>query len=225
MSTDFSRTLSLLRQEKGMNQRTVAAGLGISQALLSHYETGAREPKLEFLLKLCDYYGVSCDFLLGRTMVRGGAELNMETIDDANSAKDNRLAGRSASALLGKKLIVNAISILFDLAGRGGNKEVIGALTAFFSGAVYKVYRHFYAVAGDNPESFFSVEAVSYGAAAAADMALSEEKLLRALHEGGKHALAPMSNGSLNEQFPLYIQSLLTVLHQAGDRMAKRGKA
>ena len=35
MATDFSRTLSLLRQEKGVSQRKAAGELGISQALLS----------------------------------------------------------------------------------------------------------------------------------------------------------------------------------------------
>lgn len=43
MATDFSRTLSMLRKEQGISQRKVAAALGISQALLSHYENGIRE--------------------------------------------------------------------------------------------------------------------------------------------------------------------------------------
>ena len=67
MATDFSRTLSLLRQERGISQRKAAAQLGISQALLSHYENGAREPGLGFVCRACDYYGVSADYLLCRT--------------------------------------------------------------------------------------------------------------------------------------------------------------
>mgnify|MGYP002563317779 CR=1 FL=1 len=67
MSSDFSRSLSLLRQEKGISQRAVAKDLGISQALLSHYENGAREPGLAFVCKACDYYGVSADYLLCRS--------------------------------------------------------------------------------------------------------------------------------------------------------------
>ena len=67
MATDFSRTLSLLRQERGISQRKAAAQLGISQALLSHYENGAREPGLGFGCRACDYYGVSADYLLCRT--------------------------------------------------------------------------------------------------------------------------------------------------------------
>jgi len=63
----FNEILSSLRRETGMSQRRAADGLGISQALLSHYENGAREPKFEFVIKACDYYGVTADYLLGRT--------------------------------------------------------------------------------------------------------------------------------------------------------------
>lgn len=63
----FSEILHRLRREKGLSQRAVAADLHISQALLSHYENGAREPGLAFVCRACDYYGVSADYLLGRT--------------------------------------------------------------------------------------------------------------------------------------------------------------
>ena len=36
MNTDFPRILSLLRKERGLTQKQVAADLGIAQALLSH---------------------------------------------------------------------------------------------------------------------------------------------------------------------------------------------
>ena len=78
-TTEFSRTLSLLRQERGVSQRTAAGDLGISQALLSHYENGIREPGLAFVVKACDYYHVSADFILGRTLSREG---NMLTEQD-----------------------------------------------------------------------------------------------------------------------------------------------
>ncbi len=67
MSTEFSGVFLSLRKERGLSQRQVAADLGISQALLSHYENGLREPKLKFVVKACDYYGVSADYMLGRT--------------------------------------------------------------------------------------------------------------------------------------------------------------
>jgi len=65
MERNFSHTMSELRKARGLSQRAAAADLKISQALLSHYETGAREPGLGFVCRACRYYGVSADYLLG----------------------------------------------------------------------------------------------------------------------------------------------------------------
>ena len=106
MTSDFSRCLSLLRQEKGASQRAVAKDLGISQALLSHYENGVREPGLAFVIKACNYYNVSADFLLGRTLSRDGTTIAAEELYDYSTEKDNVLHG-SILATLNKKLLVN----------------------------------------------------------------------------------------------------------------------
>ena len=79
---DFARSLSLLRQEKGISQRQAAGALGISQALLSHYENGVREPGLAFVVRACDFYNVSADFLLGRTLSRDGTTISPEALYD-----------------------------------------------------------------------------------------------------------------------------------------------
>jgi len=70
MKTELAVKLSKLRHEKGLSQRQAAAELGISQALLSHYENNAREPKLDFVIKACEYYRVTADYILGRTNER-----------------------------------------------------------------------------------------------------------------------------------------------------------
>ena len=63
----FSQILSELRRASGLSQRKAASDLGISQARLSHYENGAREPGLNFVCRVCDYYNVTADYLLGRS--------------------------------------------------------------------------------------------------------------------------------------------------------------
>ena len=67
MNSEFPRVLALLRKERGLSQKAVAGELGISQALLSHYEKGAREPGLDFLCRAASFYDVSTDYLLGLT--------------------------------------------------------------------------------------------------------------------------------------------------------------
>lgn len=71
MDRNFSAVMSRLRKQRGLSQRKVAADLHISQALLSHYENGAREPGLNFVCRACDYYDVTADYLLGRTEENG----------------------------------------------------------------------------------------------------------------------------------------------------------
>ena len=70
MLCEFPRILSELRRAKGISQKKAADELGISPALLSHYETGIRECGLDFLLKLSEYYSVSCDYLLGKSAIK-----------------------------------------------------------------------------------------------------------------------------------------------------------
>ncbi len=65
MNTEFSLRLSALRKEKKISQKTAADALGVSQALLSHYEKGIRECGLDFIKRACEFYNVSSDYLIG----------------------------------------------------------------------------------------------------------------------------------------------------------------
>ena len=62
--------LKEIAEEKGITQKQAAEQLGVSQALLSHYEKGIRECGLDFVVRVADYYNVSCDYLLGRSAER-----------------------------------------------------------------------------------------------------------------------------------------------------------
>ncbi len=70
MLCKFPQTLSKLRRQRGISQKKAAEELGISPALLSHYENGIRECGLDFLLRISEYYSVSCDYLLGKSEIK-----------------------------------------------------------------------------------------------------------------------------------------------------------
>lgn len=93
MERSFPQTLSALRRERNISQRQAAADLGISQALLSHYENGAREPGLGFVCRACDYYQVSADYLLCRSSEPNGSaralQAAMEVIDSFEKLNEN----------------------------------------------------------------------------------------------------------------------------------------
>jgi len=73
MKSAFSIRLGELRKERSMNQRQAAGDLGVSQAVLSHYENDLREPKFEFVSKVCAYYGVTADYMFGHSDERTDA--------------------------------------------------------------------------------------------------------------------------------------------------------
>ena len=139
MNADFSRTLALLRQEKEISQRKAAADLGISQALLSHYENGIREPGLAFVKKACDYYHVSADYLLGRTLDRDGGMIDSDELYDSSDEKGT-LRG-SIAATLQKKLLVNTVNLLFELLGKTNCREAVTAAGQYLGAAIYPLYR------------------------------------------------------------------------------------
>ena len=59
-----------LREDRDLTQKQLAAALICDQSLYSKYERGERPLPLELADKLADYYGVSVDYLLGRTNVK-----------------------------------------------------------------------------------------------------------------------------------------------------------
>lgn len=59
--------LKELRLERKLSQKQVAEYLGISTRAYSHYEIGDREPSISLLVKLCDLFEVTADYMIGRT--------------------------------------------------------------------------------------------------------------------------------------------------------------
>ena len=218
-TSEFSRTLSLLRQERGVSQRTAAKDLGISQALLSHYENGIREPGLAFVVKACDYYHVSADFMLGRTLSRDGSMLTSEEV--LKTAEPGNILQGGIMATLQSKLLSGAVGVLFGLLGKLGDKGAINAAAAYLGSAVYQLYRHLYRSAGAN-EAYFALDpAACTMGAADADMKLEENRYARCLRAqvSQKAEFPDLSPEALAAAYPGRCQSLTQVLSTADARL------
>lgn len=225
MASDFSRTLALLRREKKISQRTAASDLQVSQALLSHYENGLREPGLGFVVRAADYYGVSSDYLLGRSLARDGSAVSAENIPDASAEKGNVLTGSIAS-MLHKKLIVNSAALLFELAGKSGSRQLINELSTYLSLAIYKAFRYLYQADETSPEAAFRTEEELFDYLADAQIHLSELRIrLAARGEAGyglqaeEVHLPSLNLPALAREYPGMSQSLLTLLQTVSDSL------
>ena len=62
--------ISELRRDRNLNQRDLAKLLHVSIATISHYESEINSPDIATLSKLADFFGVTIDYLVGRTRLR-----------------------------------------------------------------------------------------------------------------------------------------------------------
>ena len=89
----FSDRLKELRKTKGVTQKQVAEYLGITERQYQRYEYGRYESNHDTTIKLADFFGVSTDYLLGRTDHWHDAEGNItvkapsESVTDAFTGK------------------------------------------------------------------------------------------------------------------------------------------
>ena len=67
MSRGDFMILKEIRKAKGISQLKLAMDLNTNQNTISRYETGEREPGINELIKIADYFNVSIDYLVGRT--------------------------------------------------------------------------------------------------------------------------------------------------------------
>ncbi len=223
MNTAFPRIITLLRKERGLSQKQAAADLEISQALLSHYEKGIRECGLDFVVRAADYYGVSCDYLLGRAADKSGAMIAVEEIPDIDpTAKENQLRG-SLLPVLNKKLIVNSLQIIFDLLQKCNNKALTMEVSNCLIQMTYVVFRRMYSADPRNPKAMFSVEDYLYETAALGSAARSAAKagqLARGATVDGQDGVEPeklpaILPDDLTAQYPRFAASLLNLLRTA----------
>lgn len=216
----FSRIITLLRKEKGITQKQAANDLGISQALLSHYEKGLRECGLDFLIKLCDYYNVSSDYVLGRSPDRNGTMLNVNDLEGAETVKDSHYTG-SVLPAINKRLISSSLNIVYDMISKAGNKELTSEVSNYFMLSIYRIFRKLYQADKKNSRSIFNVpNEVFEGYTAGALERTSAEinKILSDKNNIKLHADSfEMTSESLSSTYPKHAQGLLNTVKTAED--------
>lgn len=67
LSETFGKRLRALREQRGLRQEDIGKVINVGKSAVSQWESGARIPDLETVNRLSSYFGVSVDYLLGRT--------------------------------------------------------------------------------------------------------------------------------------------------------------
>ena len=226
MNDSFPRIITLLRNERKLTQKEAADALDISQALLSHYERGARECGLDFLIRIADFYDVSCDYLLGRTSQRNGARLTVSDIPEPEDAMDNQYKG-STLPILHNKLIANSLNILFDLLQKTNCTDLTNQMALYQMVSVYKMFRLLYQANHENPASFFSVSPLCFQGYSDASLAVLEANISALSSGSAVGGMKPLKDAeplrvsfeSLNRDYPLFASSLMSLVRSAENAM------
>ena len=223
---EFNRIIQLLRKERGITQKQAAEDLGVSQALLSHYEKGIRECGLDFVVRVADYYNVSCDYLLGRSAERNGMMLTADDLPNPDKMKDNVYHG-SVLPTMNKKLISNSLNVLYAKVGQCHSKALTTEVSAYLMMAVSKMFRLLYSAEPHNAPGLFGIEQRRWPGYSDAVMRVAEanvESLLAGQDLDGAEGLKDpscmtMTTESLSREFPLYTPSLLNLIKTSETRV------
>ena len=63
----FKTRLKELREERNLSQTQLAKEIGVNSRTINGYELGRRQPDYDTLKKLCDFFAVTSDYILGFT--------------------------------------------------------------------------------------------------------------------------------------------------------------
>ena len=225
MAIEFNRILTLLRKERGLTQKQAAQDLGISQAQLSHYEKGIRECGLEFVVQVADYYGVSCDYLLGRSADRNGQTIQVSELPGRESSTRGSAYKGSVLPTMYKKLLENSLDILYDKLESCKDRQVVTSVSVYLMLAVYRMFRQLYEASPHNVSKLFRVGAARWPGWADAAMQMQNAELAARLmgEDGDKDALDPatmgMSTETLTREYPRHATSLLNLIKNSEEAM------
>lgn len=203
--------MKLLRKERGLRQKEAAEQLGIAQALLSHYENGKRECGLDFLVHAADFYGVSVDYILGRTSSRAGTVIAQEELPDSTVSESYEGAPSGAVTLLRKKLITNSLEIIFSLLMKTKNQKLAKAVGSYLLTSVYRSYRMVYSAGGQNDENSFAIPIDNVAGMCAAKLAIEDVKATAAA-KSVSHDTEPITSERIEREFPKQSAALFSVV-------------
>ena len=225
MAMEFSRILTLLRKERGITQKQAAQELGISQAQLSHYEKGIRECGLAFVVRVAEYYDVSCDYLLGRSAERSGQTIRVEDLPESGASTAGSVYRGSVLPTMYKKLLENSLEVLYDKLQASGDKQLVNGVSRYLQLAVYKMLRQLHDAAPRNVSGMFRVGAARWAADADAAMRLTEADLAAALmgEDGTRESADPATLALTTERqahdYPRHATSLFNLVKNAEEAM------
>ena len=216
MNMDFPRKLTILRKEKKLSQKQAAQELGVSQALLSHYEKGVRECGLDFVVTAARFYDVSCDYLLGMT--------DRRSIEYSGS--EERVEIKSPANNMNRRLLTSATDIIYDLLAKADSRRLSRAVHIYLVTVIYKLFRCIYTALSDDAGSIFGIPERLYPGYSNATQSMLFADIYDMCDSAGDGHIESLSSirlraDRLAEDYPNSVSALFSVIRQAENTLNK----
>ena len=164
-------------------------------------------------MRAADYYGISCDYLLGRSMARDGSAVPTRRIPSEDANRNNE-----------KQMVCEAVGLLFDLVQESGSRKLPEELTRYFAIPIYKAFRYLYMADPKSIDAVFRTRVDQFDSLCDAQAKLYELRIrataAREQLNGMEHEefeLPNLAPAELVRRYPQAAQSLLTLLQIISD--------
>lgn len=120
----FSKRIKELREARGLSQEALAEQLKIPRSTVTHYENSDdRHPRQQRLKDIADFFGVSVDYLIGRSETIELSESEKRFLKDIDELGIEEIIAKHAPKLDGKPATKEEIkaAITFIRSMRGVN--------------------------------------------------------------------------------------------------------
>jgi transcriptional regulator with XRE-family HTH domain len=211
VNVHFGRTLAKLRKEKKVSQRETAEALSVSQALLSHYENGLREPGLAFLCRAADYFSCSTDYLLGRTLDKQGISLVLDMPgeeDPAENEKNRRTY-----------LLANGFAMLSELLQESEDPTLFAQAYDYLSLIFCRLFRQLVTNSNVGETTLSALPPQMLDLAVRALASSLEFAISDRLRETPD--LLAFDGDQMMERYPVRWESMLTLIKESDERLSR----
>lgn len=132
----FAERLKSERLNKHLKQSELADSLFLDRSSISKYETGKQIPETPTLEKLANYFGVSIDYLLGKSDIRNYASIDKSPnikIDIPNSYADKyKVTSRDKKQYIEEMKKANEAFFMNDEFNEEAKKEMLDLMSELF---------------------------------------------------------------------------------------------
>ena len=165
-------------------------------------------------MRAADYYGVSCDYLLGRSMARDGSAVPAERMEGTATETEH-------------SQIVQAAALLLQVA----ESQLSHEIESYFAVAIYKVYRYLYMADPAGVDAVFRAPQDRFEYLC--DARMKEHELKIRLAANGEEGCGltqenirrmPLAPSEIARRYPDLSSALLTVLQQVSDSIDRKNK-